>query len=152
MHVFIATDMFFLSIPCICLNAFLNSGDTKPEDRNQSIDMMFTVIVCIICIIIFAFSFKASDMLLSYVFKDKPRQEFCGVFKQEFSIGQGKGKRTYWVIENSQTQQTINFPKNRDFFHDFYRYGDKICIIYAIDERWLDVPYIYSFSKDFSNQ
>lgn len=153
MHIFIFSQLFIASIPLIYLYVFLNPEENiKPEDRNQAIDMMFMLSALGIAFILVVLSFKVGWVLLDYVFKDKPRQAFCGVFQQEFSIGQGKNKRTYWTIENLKTQQTINFPYNRHFFKDFYRYGDKVCITYAFDERWLDVPYIYSFSKDFRDE
>lgn len=135
-----------ISIVVLFFSPLLSDKDQPEEEKNKTIEIIFTIFFFIFIFVSADLFIASNKIMLKYVFKDKPQQEFCGIFQQEYSVRSGRSSITYWSVENPNSNQKFDFIKVKKY--DFYKLGDKICVKYAIDERWQSTPYIYSIQKD----
>lgn len=119
------------------------------SDENKKSSIFIDIIIGGICFIPLLTFLEIQQQVIKWAFKDKPKQEICGVFERQETRSSGKSQTTYYTVYNYQTKQSLEFIRVKKY--DIYQLGDKICVKYAIDERWQNTPYIYSVTKDFQN-
>lgn len=148
--IFIVTFYMILFAMTLLLAPFLfQEKDTPKEGKNKKHEMtgiIFFMILIFLAVILYR---EAQMAIIDYVFATKPKQEICGVFERKETRGSGKSSSIYHVVYNHKTHQSFAFAPVKKY--DFYQLGDKICVKYAIDERWQSRSYIYSVTKDFKN-
>lgn len=136
-----------ISVSYYLILLLLPNTSENDEDKKSSIFIDIMIVgIFLIPVLVF---FEIQQQVIQWAFKDKPKQEICGVFERQESRSSGRSTTTYYTVYNHQTKQSLEFIRVKKY--DIYQLGDKICVKYAIDERWQNTPYIYSVTKDFQN-